>query len=111
MSDGCPACPASAWLVRRSRRSRSADLAELPMAKASGCAEPATAHRQSALASRAGRKWCFPSGISLHSSAFSLEHNRNKSKPPAEILGFERKRRAGEGQVFGVPERGCPRLT
>jgi hypothetical protein len=39
-----------------------------------------------------------------------IEHNRNKTKPPAEIMGFERKRRAGEGQAFGVPERGCPGL-
>jgi hypothetical protein len=30
-----------------------------------------------------------------------IEHNRNKIKPPAEIMGFERKRRAGEGQAFG----------
>ncbi|PIL15451.1 hypothetical protein P775_25990 [Puniceibacterium antarcticum] len=26
-------------------------------------------------------------------------------------MGFERKRRAGEGQAFAVPERGCPGLT
>jgi hypothetical protein len=28
-----------------------------------------------------------------------IEHNRNKSKPPLEIMGFERKRRAGGGQA------------
>jgi hypothetical protein len=30
---------------------------------------------------------------------FKIEHNGNKSKPPPEIMGFERKRRAGEGQA------------
>jgi hypothetical protein len=34
-----------------------------------------------------------------------VEHNRNKIKPSAQIMGFERKRRAREGQA-----RGCPGL-
>jgi len=49
-------------------------------------------------------------GDPLLSVVLKIEHNRNKIKPPAEIMGFERKRRAGEGQAFGVPERGCPGL-
>jgi hypothetical protein len=31
--------------------------------------------------------------------ALKVEHNGNKIKPPAEIMGFERKRMAGEGQA------------
>src|SRR6056297_3870761 len=105
MSGGCPARPGSAWPVRRSRRSGSADLAGPPTVEASGCAGPATAHRRSALASRAVRKWCLPSGIFLLSLSLKIEQKENKSKPPAEIMGFERKRKAGEGEARGGPKR------
>jgi hypothetical protein len=40
--------------------------------------------------------------------ALKREHNRNKIKPPVEIMGFERKRRAGEGQARGCPKEGVP---
>jgi len=35
--------------------------------------------------------------------ALYIEQKENKSKPPAEIMGFERESRAGKGLA-----RGCP---
>ena len=56
--------------------------------------------KQVAFAERIARiKRRFPSGISLPSMAFNIEHNRNKNKPPAQTMGIERKRRAGKDQA------------